>query len=369
MRRVRAFIVGLVVLCAAAGVAAGVSSCASINPAYDPGRPHHRPEGFVNNYAPAGGKPLSVLLQWFAERTAAGLPKPPSTVVQGYTFPVRQPDLALLRSNRESETATFIGHATMLVQVGGLNVLTDPQFSDRAFMVQWAGPKRRTRLPLAIGDLPRIDVVVISHNHYDHLDLDSVLALNRQPGGPPRFFVPLGVDRWMREQGITNVEGLDWWEMRRVADTEVHFVPVQHWSARTPFDRNRTLWGGWVLRSPSYSVFFAGDTGYSKDFADIGTRFGGVDLALIPVGAYEPRWFMKDQHVNPEEAVMIHRDVRARASIGVHWGTFELTDESLDEPIVALREALARAGIPHEQFTLLDHGQTRVLARTTTGSR
>ena len=362
----------LMTLCAAlaaAGVGLGVASCASVNPSYDASRAHHRPDGFVNNYGAAGGRPLSELLTWFAERSAAGLPKPPSTVVQGYNFPVRRPDLAYLRDNRDDVTATFVGHATMLLQLGGLNVLTDPQFSERAFMVQWAGPRRRTALPLQLGELPRIDVVVISHNHYDHLDRDTVLALNRQPGGPPLFLVPLGVDRWMRAQGIDNVQGLDWWDKRLVRGVEVHHVPVQHWSARTPFDRNTTLWGGWVLKAPQYAMFFAGDTGYSRDFADIGARFGGVDLALIPVGAYEPRWFMKDQHVNPEEAVRIHRDVRARASIGIHWGTFELTDEALDEPIGKLREALDAAGIPREQFTLLDHGQTRILKAAAAGKQ
>lgn len=352
-------------LAVAVAIAVGLSSCASMNPDYDPARSHHRPGGFANTDGSVGGKPLSQLLKWAIERQSAGLPKPPSTFVQGYTFPVRASDRAFLAANRTQDTATFVGHATMLMQLSGLNIVTDPQFSDRAFMVQWAGPQRKTRLPLRVDELPRIDVVVVSHNHYDHLDRDTVLALNAQPGGPPRFLVPLGVDRWMKAQGIDNVEGLDWWESRRIGEVDVHFVPVHHWSARTPFDRNATLWGGWVFRSARYSFFFAGDTGYSDDFARIGERFGGVDLALIPVGAYEPRWFMSDQHVDPSEAVRIHRDVRARDSIGVHWGTFELTDESLDEPIGALRKALDDQGISRERFTLLEHGQTRVLERRT----
>ncbi len=348
------------VLAAIVGVAAAtVASCTTVNPYYRADRAHHRPDGFTNNYAPPGGKPLSDLLTWFAQRQRDGLPKPPSTYVQGYAFPVHRPDLAYLRANRSDTTATFIGHATMLVQVAGVNVLTDPQFSDRAFMVQWAGPQRRTPLPARLDELPRIDLVVISHNHYDHLDLATVKALDAQPGGPPKFLVPLGVDRWMREQGIRNAEALDWWESRRVGALEVHLVPVQHWSARTPFDRNATLWGGWVVRTPEFSFFFAGDAGYSRDFADIGERFGGVDLALLPVGAYEPRWFMAPQHVNPEEAVRAHRDVRARQSIGIHWGTFELSDEPLDAPIGALPAALDAAGIARDRFVLMEHGQTR----------
>ena len=348
---------------AIAGVLAAVlaiAACAATNPYFDPTRPHHRASGFTNNYGPAGGKPLGQLLAWFWERTWAGLPAPPSRHFDGYgAIPVEQPDRAYLNANRACPSVTWIGHATTLLQLGGLNVLTDPQFSERAFPFQWMGPKRRVAPAIRAAELPRIDLVVISHNHYDHLDRDSVLALNAQRGGPPLFLVPLGVEAWMRAQGIERVEALDWWSTRQVGPVDVHFVPAQHWSARTPFDRNETLWGGWVLRTPGFSAYFAGDTGYSPDFADIGRRFGGFDVALIPVGAYLPRWFMKDQHVDPAEAVRIHRDVGSRLSIGIHWGTFELTDEPLDAPIGELASALAAAGVAPEHFVLLRHGQTR----------
>ena len=341
-----------------------LGGCSSSNPYYDPARKHHRPEGFVNNYGPPGGKPLSDLLKWWYERASNGVPKAPSAHVNGYDFPMVRPDFELLRGNRDRVTATWIGHATLLLQIGGLNVLTDPQFSERAFMVQWTGPKRMGPLPAKLSELPRIDLVLISHNHYDHLDHDTVMALKAQPGGEPLFAVPLGIDLWLREHGITRVERFDWWDTKKLLGAELHFVPAQHWSARTPFDRNATLWGGWVLKAGGFSFYFAGDTGYSKDFADIGERFGGFDLAAIPVGAYLPRWFMKEQHVNPEEAVMIHRDVKSRRSIGIHWGTFELTDEPLDEPIGELPAARRKLGVPEDEFVLFRHGETRTYEKT-----
>jgi L-ascorbate metabolism protein UlaG (beta-lactamase superfamily) len=341
-----------------------ITGAASANPYFDPSRAHHRADGFVNNYGPPGGKPLSDLLKWFHERSSNGLPRAPSTHVDGYAFPVIRPDLDFLRANRDEVSVTWIGHSTLFLQLGGLNILTDPHFSARAFMVQFAGPQRMGTLPVRLDELPRVDLVLISHNHYDHLDLDTVLALCAQPGGSPLFVAPLGVDLWLRAQGIERVERFDWWEEKRLLGMDVHFVPAQHWSSRTPWDRNSTLWGGWVLKTADFSFYFAGDTGYSKDFEDIGARFGGFDLAAIPVGGYLPRWFMKEQHVNPEEAVRIHLDVKARRSIGIHWGTFELTDEPLDEPIGELPAARRAHGVPAEDFVLFRHGETRVYSRS-----
>ncbi len=333
------------------------------HPYYDRTRAHHLPDGFTNRHGARGGKPLGVLLSWLAQRTWAGLPPTPSTWVQGYDFPVVTPDLEFLGRNPDQISVTWIGHATLLVQVGGLNILTDPHFSRRAFPVQWAGPQRRVPLPATLAELPPIDVVAISHSHYDHLDRGTIEALRDQPGGQPLFLAPLGVDLWLRARGVERIERFDWWESHRIGSVSFHFVPAQHWSSRTPFDRNRTLWGGWVVATPGFSFYFAGDTGYSRDFADIAERFGGFDLAAIPVGAYEPRWFMKDQHVNPDEAVQIHRDVRARRSVGIHWGTFELTDEALDAPIGALAAARTRYGIGEEEFALWRHGETRIYER------
>lgn len=317
----------------------------------------HTSAGFENNY---GDLPRASFLKWQWERITQGLPKPPAN---GYRFPMAHPDVVFLKANRTVDTLTWIGHASALVQINGVNILTDPVFSERASPFSFAGPKRKTPPGMTLDQLPHIDVVLISHNHYDHLDKPSIEALNRQPGGPPRFLVPLGVKAWMTGIGVTNAEEFDWGDETRAAGLDIWFAPAQHWSARTPFDRAKTLWGSWVVKTRkdaahAYSLFFAGDTGYSPDFRDIGARFGGFDLALIPVGAYDPRWFMHAQHVDPEEAVRIFEDLHAKKAIGIHWGTFELTDEALDEPPRRLADAVRHAGLPADAFTVLEHGET-----------
>lgn len=331
-----------------------LAACRS-NPHYNPAKSHHTERGFRNNY-PHQEKQSFWRWQW--ERWKNGVPPDPDG---GYGFALVKPDVTFLKANRNESTLTWIGHATLLLQVGGVNVLTDPHFTERASPVSFAGPKRHVPPALPIAELPHIDVVVISHNHYDHLDTGTVKQLNRQAGGPPRFFVPLGEKAWFASEGIDNVAELDWWDRVRYRGLDIHLVPVQHWSARTPWDRNETLWGGWIIEHPHLRFFFSGDTGYSKDFADIRSRFGPIDLAALPVGCYEPRWFMKANHVNPEEAVQVHRDLGARRSVGIHWGTFRLTDERLDEPPAKLTEALVKAGISTDEFFLMKHGETRKL--------
>lgn len=339
-----------------AGLLVTLAGCTSVNPYFDPAIPHRAQDGFRNNYAATAGKGGYWRWQW--ERWRDGLPQPPAN---GYRFPMAEPEVAFLRTNRSEATVTWIGHATVLVQVGGRNILTDPHFSERASPFSFAGPKRHTPPGLRMAQLPHIDAVVISHNHHDHLDAESIARLAAQAGGPPRYFVPLGMRRGFHDQGITTVTELDWWESRELDGLTIHCVPVQHRSQRTPGDRNQVLWGGWVIEHPALRFFFAGDTGYSRDFADIGSRFGSFDLAAIPIGAYEPRWFMAPSHVNPAEAVQIHLDLRARQSLGIHWGTFEMTDEALDEPPLVLQQELARRGIAPERFFVLQHGQTRRL--------
>ncbi|BDC42153.1 MBL fold metallo-hydrolase [Paraburkholderia terrae] len=320
---------------------------------------HHAPRtenGYENNDGPLA---RGSVWKWRWNRWTHGLPPPPAN---GYAFPVDHPDVAWIQANRSDDTMTWIGHATALLQINGVNVITDPMFSERASPFTFAGPKRRVPPGLALDELPHIDVVLISHSHYDHLDTASVEALNGQPGGPPLFLVPLGIKDWLAKKGITNAQELDWGDETSVAGLDFWFVPATHWSARSLTDRNETLWGGWVLKTPAgaahpVSVYFAGDTGYSNDFKRIGAAFGCVDLALIPVGAYEPRWFMGPQHVDPQQAVQIFEDVRAKKAIGIHWGTFELTDEALDEPPKKLAEATHEAGLPDDAFTVLHHGQ------------
>ncbi len=322
-----------------------------MNPDYDATKPHHTPKGFRNT-ADTRDKTLGEFLRWQRERRQLDVPAPK------IDLSVVPPDLPFIQGNRQQFAVTYVGHATLLVQIGGVNLLTDPHFSERAFPVQFAGPKRWQPPGVAMADLPHIDVVLISHNHYDHLDTASVLALNRQPGGPPLFLVPLGIDRWMKALGVENFRAMDWWQQHALDAVTITFVPAQHWSRRTLSDRNQTLWGGFVGQHKDRSFYFAGDTGYGPDFAAIGERFGGFDLALVPIGAYEPRWFMAAQHVNPEEAIRIHRDIRARRTVGIHWGTFLLTDEPLDQPLADLETARAKAGIDADEFLTLRHGQT-----------
>jgi N-acyl-phosphatidylethanolamine-hydrolysing phospholipase D len=351
-----------------------LSGCSTVNPYYNPLKPHHTPEGFKNNYTRVVDKSFGDLLRWQADRIKNKLPPPAQTPT-----PQARADLAFIHANamardRMQPAVTWLGHATTLVQASGLNVLTDPVLSERASPVQFAGPQRAQPPGLALAQLPHIDVVLISHNHFDHLDENTVRALAKQAQGAPLFIVPLGIKAWLTGLGISKVHELDWWDTHTVDGVEFVFTPVQHWSTRGVGDRNQSLWGGWAVLGPDFHWYFSGDTGYSPDFTDTQKHFaarhtaeqgGGFDLALLAVGAYEPRWFMKEQHINPAEAVQIHQDLRAKRSMGVHWGTFALTDEPLDQPPKDLAIARTAAGVPEDAFFLLAVGETRLLpART-----
>lgn len=253
---------------------------------------------------------------------------------------------------------TFINHATFLLQINGLNILTDPIFSKRASPVQWAGPKRVRNPGVELQSLPRIDLVVISHNHYDHLDRHSVAELQNKSA--PLFIVPLGDAKNLKKFGATNVVELDWWQSHKIPNTDlvVTLTPVHHWSSRTPFDRNKSLWGGYVIKSSKFNVYFGGDSGYGPYFKETGEKLGPFDLSLIPIGAYEPRWFMKEQHMNPEEAVQAHLDLKSRFSLGCHFGTFQLTDEGIDDPVNDLEIAKKKFNVKSEEFIAPDNGQS-----------
>lgn len=315
-------------------------------------------ELFVNSDGSTINKPFSQVMNLFWRKwqeADSRRPQQPLEVVRdAQGTAAAQPD---------ELSATWIGHATLLLRMEGTTILTDPHFSERASPVSWAGPKREIPLPYTLAELPHIDVVVISHNHYDHLDLPTLQALAQQAGGPPQVFVPNGLADWLREQGIPQVQALGWWqEAEAKPGFRVIGVPAHHWSARALHDRNHSHWSGWVLRSAHFSTYFSGDTGYSDDFKVIGERLGGVDLALVPVGAYEPRDFMREQHVNPSEALQIVQDVRARYGIGMHWGTFDLSLEPLDAPLREVPQALKEAGLGEEKLKLLKPGATWRLA-------
>jgi L-ascorbate metabolism protein UlaG (beta-lactamase superfamily) len=249
----------------------------------------------------------------------------------------------------QTNYAVWIGHATYLINNGDINILTDPIFSKRASPVGFAGPKRMIPPAMTLNDLPKIDAVVVSHNHYDHLDIWSLKKLFKL-NSETIFLVPTGDKKRLVKAGIRNVVEMNWWDIFRVSNTEFHFTPVQHWSKRGLFDRNKSLWGGWFIKSNDLSLYHAGDTGYSSDFKTTYERLGAPDYSFIPIGAYDPRWFMKDSHVNPEEAVQIALDLKTPHSFGMHWGTFTLTDEPVLEPPARLKEALEKQNLESDFF-------------------
>jgi L-ascorbate metabolism protein UlaG (beta-lactamase superfamily) len=247
---------------------------------------------------------------------------------------------------------TMVGHATLLIQAAGLNLLTDPVWSDRASPVSFLGPRRVTPPGIAFADLPPIDAVLLSHNHYDHLDVATLRRLHADHA--PLIVTPFGNDTIVRRAvpGANVVAG-DWGDRFALAgDVDVHIVPAHHWSARGTGDRRMALWGGFMLRTAAGLVYFAGDTGYGDGaiFRAMQERYGPVDVALLPIGAYAPRWFMAAQHTDPREAVQMMIDLGARDAIGIHWGSFQLTDEAREEPVVLLHAALAERGIDGARF-------------------
>ena len=245
---------------------------------------------------------------------------------------------------------TWVNHATMLVQFDGVNILTDPIWSERCSPVSFAGPKRHRAPAIRFEDLPPIDAVLVSHNHYDHLDVPT---LRRLRGA--RILTPLGNAALMAKHGIDGAADLDWWQDAAVSDrVRVTLVPAQHFCARGLSDRNFTLWGGFVISGPSGHAYFAGDTGWGKHFEEIAARFGPVRVAMLPIGAYLPRWFMKPAHISPSEAIDAHDVLQARTSIAMHHGTFRLGDDGYEQPVIDLRAALAAKGA--RRVLVVDHG-------------
>jgi L-ascorbate metabolism protein UlaG (beta-lactamase superfamily) len=273
------------------------------------------------------------------------------------SFPVLANDGRALRERGGEATVTWVGHATLLVQLDGVNVLTDPHWSARASPVSFGGPRRVTPPGLRFEDLPPIHVVVISHDHYDHLDRDTVTRLAATHR--PRFLVPLGLKAWFADVGITDVEELDWWNERRVQGLTFTCVPAQHFSGRTLRDRNRRLWSGWAVAGRDRRLYFAGDTAYYGGLKEIGARLGPFDLAAIPIGAYVPQAIMKVSHTSPEEALAALADVRGRLFVPIHWGTFDLADEPLDEPPRRLRAEARRLELGPDRVWIPRHGETR----------
>ena len=331
-------------------VAAG---CAGVGHEPLPGRPAHHVQGGFRNLDPEFRRPDFVTRWRFLVRHGLATVFAP----RAFEAPRVANDGAALRAGLANPSLTWVGHATLLVQLDGLNILTDPHWGERASPLGWAGPRRLSPPGIAFQDLPRVDVVVISHDHFDHLDLDTVTRL--AVAHDPLFLVPLGLGAWFAEQGIARVEELDWWQERRVGPVRFVCVPTQHWSQRSPTDLNRRLWAAWALVGRERRLYFSGDTGYFAGFREIGQRLGPFDVAAMAVGAYLPREVMARVHFTPEEAVQAFEELGGRVLLGIHWGTFDLADEALDEPPRRMLAEAERRRIMPDRAWVLRIGETR----------
>lgn len=254
---------------------------------------------------------------------------------------------------------TYVNHATVLLQIGPWNLLTDPVWSDRVSPVTFAGPQRVRSVGIALDDLPPIHAVLLSHDHYDHLDIRTLMWLEARD--KPLVVTGLGVDAVLTSHGLSRVAALDWWQSVALGPLELFFLPAQHFSGRGARDRNRTLWGSVLVSSSAGDAYFAGDTGYGPHFKAIHARFGPPRLSLLPIGAYAPRWFMGPVHMDPTDAVRAHQDLRAIYSLGIHFNTFQLTDEAIDAPVHSLQQALAEQGVAQAHFGVLAEGSSRAV--------
>ena len=260
----------------------------------------------------------------------------------------------VVQTTEDKVLVTVINHASVLVQMNGLNIITDPVYSKRVSPVSFAGPARVRKPGIEFDDLPKIDVVVVSHDHYDHLDLETLKRLAERD--QPKILVGLGNRQLLESVDIPGGIEMDWWEEFKFGPVSITFVPAQHWSARGIFDKRKTLWGGFYIKGQKL-IYFAGDTGWGKFFELLKAKMGSPDLALVPIGAYEPRWFMKAAHINPEESVKAVETLGAKLSIGVHFGTFKLTDEGIDKPVEELEKVLSASNYPKKRFIVPEFGQ------------
>ncbi len=276
---------------------------------------------------------------------------------QPATWPAHVPLKKATKPERATDAPriTLVNHATLLVQIEGMNFLTDPVWSKRVSPVSFAGPKRVIDPGIALADLPPIDAVLLSHDHYDHCDLDTLKRLEATHAAV--IITGLKMGKILADAGMQRVVEREWWQSTTVGDIVVTFAPAQHWSSRSPGSRNTRLWGSFILSTRTHTVYFAADTGFGPHFEMIRQRFGPMDLAMIPIGAYAPRWFMKPQHMDPQEALEAHRILAAKQSIGIHWGTFQLTDEAREEPAQVL------LGLGDPSFVPGENGDVLELAR------
>ncbi len=306
---------------------------------------HFNGKKFIN---PGGARPMGFkdLFKWmrtrqrgeWKEKMEIPYGPPPDSKVEG-----------------DSIVVTFVNHSTFLIQTRGLNILTDPIWSKRASPVSFIGPKRMRPPGIRFEDLPTVDIILLTHNHYDHLDIETLKKLSAEYN--PKIFCPLGVGKYLEKKGIGNISEMDWWDEIGI-DQGVSLLctPAQHFSGRGMFDRDRTLWSGFALRTEKGSIYYSGDTGYGDFFKEIAQRISPVRLSFLPIGAFKPEWFMSSIHTSPEDAVRIHQILNSPQSIGMHFGTFPLADDGMDEPEMTLKDVLKKEGIPENEFIAPEEG-------------
>jgi len=305
---------------------------------------HFDGERFFN---PEGDSPKSFydILKWKFSEKSARWPR---------WVELKKSSWQPLEKREKRGRVTLINHASVLLEVGGKTLLTDPVFSKRASPLTWMGPLRVKNPGLDFKQIPKVDVVLLSHNHYDHLDVATLGKITKRDR--PLILAPLGDCALLSKIPDVRCEEMDWGDVKETEGLRITFCPSKHWSARGLFDRNKSLWGSYVIEGGGKKIYFAGDTGFGAHFKTLGERWKGFDVALLPIGAYAPRWFMKDHHMNPEEAVLAHQQLHARKSMAIHWGTFQLTDEALNEPAERLQEALKQQGLSEKDFAAVDNG-------------
>ncbi len=292
---------------------------------------HHTTNGFKNPFPPIERSNTRAFF-WILDKIISG--EEENKIFPAEMIPINKREIRNLDKNY---LFWWIGHSTVLIQTPQYNIITDPQFSDRASPFSFAGPMRHAKIPIKIKELPKIDFVLISHNHYDHLDEASVKELENY--FQPVFFVPLKVGKLLKQWGIKKIIELDWWEYVEIENLKVYCTPARHFSSRTLWDRNETLWSGWyIIDNHQFSFYFAGDTGYERFFQEIRENIGSPDVALIPIGAFLPRWMMQEVHVDPMEAFRAFLDLDAKHFIPIHWGTFYLAEEPMNLPPILLKE-------------------------------
>jgi N-acyl-phosphatidylethanolamine-hydrolysing phospholipase D len=334
-----------------------MAACSESDPQASAEPSHRAGRGFRNIYPDTHAQGLLAFLKMKFGMGPREAPPIPPELIPPYKPEVVPADLeAIHHPDPRRLQVTWVGQSTFLIQTDGLNILTDPLFSNRASPFGFIGPRRAAPPGVRFEDLPPIDVVVISHDHYDHLDSATIKRL----GNKPRYFVPLGLGRWFAARGVSRVSELDWWQTSFIGRVLFHCVPALHWSGRSFLTFNRTLWAGWVIETPEGRVYFAGDTGYFPGFQDIGRKLGPFRLALLPIGTYFPSWYFKPMHLDPAEAVKAQVDLRARQAIGMHWGTILTSREPPAEPPLFLQKALKDAGRPPDVFVVMKFGQTLV---------